>query len=287
MLNSITPVILTYNEAPNIERTLQSLAWADRIVVVDSHSTDATLEILARYPKVDVFSRTFDTHAQQWNYGLAQVETEWVLSLDADYRLSEELVAEMQGLSARSTVDSYFIPFKYCVFGKPLRGTLLPPREALFRKSKANYINDGHTQLLAVNGKASAVKSVIYHDDRKAFGRWLWAQDRYAILEVKKLLTATLDQLSFGDRLRKQKLLAPLVVLIYCLIVRKGIFDGWRGWFYAFQRVLAELILSARLIEASCNPETDIVLEPKAGEPGRPEAKLAPSNRHTADMPVT
>ncbi|WP_309738664.1 glycosyltransferase, partial [Chamaesiphon sp. OTE_20_metabat_361] len=84
----ITPLILTYNEVPNIQRTLQKLDWATEIIVIDSYSEDRTLEILKSYPKIKIFQRKFDTHAQQWNYGLEQVKSEWVLSLDADYVLT-------------------------------------------------------------------------------------------------------------------------------------------------------------------------------------------------------
>jgi glycosyltransferase involved in cell wall biosynthesis len=252
MLQTITPVILTYNEAPNIARSLQQLTWADRIVVVDSFSTDETLEILTQYPQVELFQRSFDSHANQWNYGIQQVRTEWVLSLDADYYLSDELLVEIAALPADEVVDSYCIPFKYCVFGKPLRGTLLPPREALFRKSKALYVDDGHTQLLRVNGTSAMLKSAVYHDDRKPLARWLWAQDRYAILETKKLLNTPVADLTMGDRLRRAIFVAPLIVLIYCLIVRQGVRDGAAGWYYAFQRVLAEILLSIRLLEAQC-----------------------------------
>ena len=80
---------------PNITRTLEKLAWAQRIIVVDSGSTDGTLEILARYPRVALFTRTFDNFADQCNFGLAQVQTEWALSLDADYELSDRLVREL------------------------------------------------------------------------------------------------------------------------------------------------------------------------------------------------
>ena len=145
MLEQITPLILTYNESPNITRTLQSLSWAKRIVVIDSYSTDETLEILSTYPQVEVFQRKFDTHANQWNYGLDQVKSEWVLSLDADYIVTDALIAEIKSLSLNSSIDGYFAKFKYCVFGKPLRGTILPPRQILFRKDKAIYIDDGHT----------------------------------------------------------------------------------------------------------------------------------------------
>ena len=249
MLNEITPLILTFNESPNIDRTLQRLTWAKRIVVIDSYSTDQTLEILKSYPQVKLFQREFDTHANQWNYGLQQVKTEWVLSLDADYVLTEELIAEINALPADSLADSYFAPFKYCVFGKPLRGTLLPPREVLFRKEKAIYFDDGHTQRLRVTGKSAMLSSYIHHDDRKPLSRWLWAQDRYMVIETRKLLETPADKLSFGDRIRQQKILAPFVILFYCLIVNKGILDGWAGWYYAFQRMLAEIVLSIRLIE--------------------------------------
>jgi glycosyltransferase involved in cell wall biosynthesis len=250
MLQEVTPLILTFNEAFNIDRTLKKLTWAHRIVVIDSYSNDSTLEILQSYPQVQIFQREFDTHTNQWNYGLQQVKTEWVLSLDADYLLTDDLISELDALPKDALVDGYLVKFKYCVFGKPLRGTLLPPREVLFRTEKAVYVDDGHTQLLRVDGQSGMLNSYIYHDDRKSLSRWLWAQDRYMVIEVKKLLETPTTDLSFGDRIRRQKILAPLVILIYCLIIHRGILDGWVGWYYAFQRALAEILLSIRLIEA-------------------------------------
>lgn len=249
LLDCLTPVILTYNEEPNLERALKTLTWAKRIVVIDSFSTDETINIAKAYPQVEFFQRVFDTHAQQWNYGLAQVQTEWVLSLDADYQLSDELIAEMANLDPNTPFDGYKIPFKYCVFGRPLRGTLLPPRTALFRRDFATYIDDGHTQLLTVDGQTSALSAAILHDDRKPLSRWLWAQDRYVLLEIEKHRTTLPHELSWGDRIRKTKILAPIVIFFYCLILRGGILDGRAGWYYAYQRVLAELLLSIRLLE--------------------------------------
>lgn len=249
MLAKITPLILTYNEEPNIYRTLEHLTWAKEIIVIDSYSSDNTLEILESYSKVKVFQRKFDTHTQQWNYGLEQVQSPWVLSLDADYSLTDELISEMAALPSDGPIDAYFAKFKYCVFGKPLRATILPPRQVLFRKDKAIYIDDGHTQLLQLDGKSANLSSYIHHDDRKPLSRWLWAQDRYMILEVRKLLETPNNELSKGDRIRRQKVLAPFIILFYCLILKGGILDGWHGWYYAFQRVLAEVLLSIRLIE--------------------------------------
>ncbi|MFZ4641665.1 MAG: glycosyltransferase family 2 protein [Nodosilinea sp.] len=253
-LSTITPLILTYNEAPNLDRTLQQLTWAHRIVVIDSQSTDETLEILSRYPQVETFQRRFDTHAQQWNYGLEQVNTEWILSLDADYILTNALINEFKYLSPPVDIAGYFARYRYCIFGKPLRGTILPPRQVLFRKSRSIYIDDGHTQLLQVNGNSGQLKGYIHHDDRKPLSRWLWAQNRYMVIEAKKLLQTPTAQLSLGDKIRKQKLLAPFVILIYCLILKGGLLDGWRGLYYALQRMFAELLLSLHLIEADQNP---------------------------------
>ncbi|KAF3891260.1 glycosyltransferase family 2 protein [Tolypothrix campylonemoides VB511288_2] len=249
MMEQVTPLLLTYNEAPNIARVLKNLSWANNIIVIDSYSTDGTLEILASYPQVQVFKRKFDTHASQWNYGLEKVTTEWVLSLDADYIVTDELFQEIQSIPLNTFIDGYFVRFKYCVFGKPLHSALLPPRQVLFKKNKAKYIDDGHTQLLRVEGQSSYLSGYIYHDDRKSLSRWLWAQDRYMVIEAQKLTETPNNQLSLGDRIRKQKILAPLIILFYCLILKRGIFDGWHGWYYAFQRVLAEVLLSIHLIE--------------------------------------
>ncbi|NEO08581.1 MULTISPECIES: glycosyltransferase family 2 protein [unclassified Moorena] len=249
MLEKITPLILTYNEAPNIQRTLQQLTWAKTIVVIDSYSTDETLEILDSIPQLQVFQRKFDSFAAQCNYGLGKIESEWVLSLDADYVLTDELISEIQTLQTSPDLNSYSVRFKYCIFGKPLHGTLLPPRKVLYKREKATYQDDGHAHRVIVDGKSAILSAYIHHDDRKPLNRWLWAQDRYMIIEVKKLTQAPKHELSLGDKIRKQKIIAPFIILFYCLILKGGIFDGWHGWYYAFQRMLAETLLSIRLIE--------------------------------------
>jgi glycosyltransferase involved in cell wall biosynthesis len=249
MLEQITPLILTYNEAPNIERTLEQLNWAKEIVIIDSYSEDNTIEILQKYPQVQVDQRQFDNHTNQWNYGLEKITSEWVLSLDADYVLSSELIQEIDNLGLKSNIDGYFVRFKYCIHGKKLRGTLYPPRQVLFRKGKSIFIDDGHTQLIQVNGNFEMLSAYIYHDDRKPLDAWLKAQNNYMIIESKKILETPDNQLSLGDKLRKKKVIAPLIVLFYCLIIKGGIFDGWAGWYYAWQRTLAEILLAIRIIE--------------------------------------
>jgi glycosyltransferase involved in cell wall biosynthesis len=251
-LDQVTPLLLTFNEEVNISRALTCLQWARRIVVIDSGSSDRTLDLLAQFQNVEVFRRVFDTHAMQWNHGLAQICSGWVLSLDADYVVTPDLLHEMTKAicSADATeVDGFRIPFNYCVFGQPLHGTVLPPRIALFRRSAASYHDDGHTQDLVLHGKSVLLQAPILHDDRKALSRWLWAQDRYVCLEVAKLLTTPNQQLSAADRLRKRHVVAPFAVFFLCLIWHRGFLDGWRGWFYAFQRMYVEILLSLMLWE--------------------------------------
>ena len=147
MLNQITPLILTFNEAPNLARTLDRLSWAKDIVIVDSMSTDATRVIASRYPAVRVFERAFTTHAEQWNFGLQQtgIATEWVLALDADFVMTTEAIGEISELSPPPAVAGYRVPFTYCINGTPLRSGVYPPVTVLYRRDAAIYEQDGHT----------------------------------------------------------------------------------------------------------------------------------------------
>jgi glycosyltransferase involved in cell wall biosynthesis len=259
MFESITPLILTYNEAPNIGRILRRLTWAKRIVVIDSYSTDETLEILRSFPQVEVFQREFDTAANQDNYGLDQITTEWALSLDADYLLTDELIEEIKNLNPQDSVNAYWARFKYCVFGKTLRGSLYPPRRILYRREKARYEDDGHTQRVRVEGQTAWLSSYVLHDDRKPLSRWLKSQDRYMLLEVEKLRQTPRGRLGLVDAMRRSKILAPLAVMFYCLILQGGILDGWAGWHYALQRTLAEILLAIRLTEGELSIDNNQV----------------------------
>jgi len=250
MLADITVMILTYNEEPNIRRTLEKLAWARDIVVVDSGSTDATLEIVKGFPQARVVTRRFDSFARQCNYGLEQVRTEWVLSLDADYVLTDEVVAELGGLDFSAGTAGYMTRFVYCVHGHRLRASLYPPRTVLYRRELASYRDDGHGHKVSLEGSTKMLAGAILHDDRKPLERWFGEQIKYAGAEAVKLVAASPADLNRADRIRRMMWSAPFLVLVYTLLVQRLILDGWPGWFYAFQRMLAEVVLSLRLLEA-------------------------------------
>jgi hypothetical protein len=246
----ITPLILTYNEAPNLRRTLEKLTWAERILVVDSFSTDDTLRIAAEFPQVEVIQRRFDNFANQCNFGLESCPSEWVLSLDADYVLSDALLAELQDWKPKPGVVAYFSRFAYCVYGRPLRGSLYPPRAILFRRGCCSYYQDGHAHFLRIGGPSGWLQNLVFHDDRKSFASWVAAQDRYAAMEIDKLTKSHAQQLTLQDRIRRHILFAPALVLVYTLFGKGLILNGWVGWYYAFQRTVVELLISLRLLEA-------------------------------------
>lgn len=249
-LATITPFVLTLDEEPNIGRALDSLSWASRVLVVDSGSTDRTLEIAGSYSNVDLRERAFDSAAGQSNYALGAVDTPWVLALDADYVVPPELVAEIVKLSDESGRSGYFVPFEYRVLGRTLRSSLYPPRQVLFRKQTAIFEQDGHTQRVRVAGPTGRLRSAIVHDDRKDLGRWLRNQAEYAEKEAAKLTAARFGELGWMDRLRATLVLGPPAVTMYCLFARGLVLDGRAGLYYTAQRAIAEGILSLKLMEA-------------------------------------
>jgi len=248
-MRDLTALIITFNERENIERTIAALSWVERIVIVDSFSTDDTIALArAMRPDVIVVERAFDSFARQCNFGLEQIATSWVLSLDADYVVTAELADEIKTLEPAAQVRGFSAGFRYCVFGHRLRTTIYPPRAVLYRRDSARYEDEGHGHKVRIDGSVQALRGKIEHDDRKPLSRWLQSQDAYFKIEARHLLATPNEQLNRQDRLRKKIFFAPWVVLVYLLIGQSLIFDGWPGWYYAFQRSLAETLLSLRLL---------------------------------------
>ena len=249
-MNDITGLVLTHNEAPNIARTLGKLTWLRDVVVVDSLSSDATADIASTFANVRVFKRAFTSHAEQWTFGLTHtgIDTEWVLAIDADYVLTDALVGELQGLTPGPNVAGFSAAFDYCIDGRRLRGAAYPPVTVLYRRTRARYEQDGHTQRVRVDGAVRPLVARIQHDDRKSLSQWLGAQARYMRLEAVKLADATAGSLRTADRLRRWIVVAPPAMFVYCYLIRGGILDGRAGLYYALQRATAELILSLFLV---------------------------------------
>jgi len=248
----LTALLLTWNETANIGRTLAALHWLNNILVIDSGSTDGTLELLAAHPNVRVLHRPFDSFAEQCNFGLDRISTEWVLSLDADYGVPPELARSMPSLLERADQDNlagFSLPFRYCIDGRPLRGSLLPPRTCLYRTLSGRYRDEGHGHRVVIEGEVAPLPFPLLHDDRKPLARWLASQQKYLRIEAANLLGTPSHRLSWVDRLRKHTPLSPLAAITFCLLLRGGLLDGRAGLIYALQRSYAELLLVLMLDE--------------------------------------
>lgn len=262
-LDEVTVLILTLDEAPNIGRTLDALRDFSDIVVLDSGSGDDTLRIVAGFPNARLASRPFDSHANQWNHGLFRcgIERPFVLALDADHVLSRALVEEIARLSPPAAVCGYRARFHYCVFGERLSAALYPPNIVLFRRERCHFIQSGHTQRLVIDGAIAELADRIDHDDRKPLGRWFASQQKYAALEARHLLGSPRDGLRVSDRVRLLAWPSPWLVLVYTLIVKRCALDGWRGWFYALQRMAAEILIALEIIERRWRAETGVAVD--------------------------
>jgi len=244
----LTALVLAWNEAVNIRRCLERLNWVKEVIVVDSGSTDDTLAICHEFGNVRTLVRSFDNHTNQWNFGLSQVSTPWVLCLDADYVCPERLEAEFSEL--QEGMSLFEVRFRYLIFGVPLRGTLYPSKVVLFKSRDFTFMQDGHTQKLDSGTQVPAMlRTTVDHDDRKSLSRWINSQIKYAALEADKLQMANPAELLWKDRVRMWVLIAPILTVPYCLFWKLLILDGWFGALYTLQRVFAELLLSLEILD--------------------------------------
>lgn len=244
----LAALVITYNEEMNIFRTLSAIQWIPEVLIVDSGSTDRTLEIIGQFSNTRIIYRKFDSFANQCNFGLDQLSADWVLSLDADYVLSPQLSFEVSklvsnGVKHISSFQAYRIGFYYCINGKSIRSGLLPPRTCLYQRKCASYVDVGHGHKVMINGNVGQLKSKIYHDDRKPFTTWLETQQRYQRIEAAMLTAKRSKGLPIQDLIRKHTFMAPFSAFFMCLILRRGLLDGKAGIIYAFYRLVAESLL--------------------------------------------
>src|SRR5262249_29691139 len=151
-----------------------------------------------------VFQRAFDSHRNQWEFGLREtgIKTPWVLALDADYVVTSDALAELTRLDPTAETAGYRAKFIYCINGNELHSGIYPPVTELYRCEAASYVQDGHTQRVVINGRVEQLHAPLLHDDRKPLSRWLLSQARYAELESQKIINSDPKTLNLKDRVR-------------------------------------------------------------------------------------
>ena len=245
---AVTPLVLTLDEAPNLGRALASLAWADRVVVLDSGSTDATRAIAERHPNVAFFTRPFDGFKGQTEHGISAtgITSDYVLALDADMAVTPALLAEIEGPFLDAAPAGGLLPFEYRILGRPLLGSLLAPQLRLFRRDAVQVVQEGHGHKFAVAGSVRRFAAPLVHDDRKSVERWARSQIGYSRHEQERMARAA-GSASIKDRLRRTGLM-PLAAGALAYVRAGGPLRGGAALRYAYERVVFECLLAMRLL---------------------------------------
>lgn len=221
----ISALIITHNEERDIERCLASLSFADEIVVLDSFSTDRTIELARRYTD-KVSQREFRGFSEQRNATLDLATNDWILIIDADEVVTSELADQMLHAAASDEFDAYRVPRLTHFLGKPIRycGWYPDMSVRLARKSKSRFGDRLVHETLEVNGRIGVITGDLIHftcHDLEEMIRKMADYSRAAA--TQKLLN--------GERFRLSKLLfAPGLTFLKKYIVKQGYRDGLRGF---------------------------------------------------------
>ena len=186
----ISVVIITKDEANNISGALESVTWAGDVVVVDSGSTDDTAAIARRYTG-HVTTHVWEGYGSQKNYATGLAAHDWVLSLDADERVSPQLAQEIKELmSAAPTMQGYRIPRTPHYLGRWIHSTdWYPDHQLRLYDRRVARWNTRHVhESVAVDGRVGKLRSEIRHYSYRSLSHHLSTIDRYTTLSVKQML---------------------------------------------------------------------------------------------------
>jgi glycosyltransferase involved in cell wall biosynthesis len=262
--------ILTYNEEVEIAACIESaLNLTDDIIVVDSYSSDRTVEIASQY-NIRVVQHTFESHGRQRTWMLETVPTQydWVYILEADERMTPELFAECVKATQSDEYVGYYVAERVLFMERWIRHCTQYPRYQmrLFRKGKVWFDDYGHTEREVCDGATSFLQETYPHyTSGKGFHRWLDKHNRYSTDEAKE----TLNQLEQGkvqwsqiflgktevERRRALKDLSlrlpfrPLVRFVYMYFLLGGWLDGRAGFTWCTLQAFYEYTIVLKVWE--------------------------------------
>lgn len=225
-MNKISVAIITQNEEKNIRECLESLRWADEIVVVDSGSTDKTQEICRQYG-ARVFEERWQGFAGQKNSAVAKARNGWVLSVDADERVPAELQEEIvRVLDQKSPLDGYFLARKNFFLGKWIRRCGWYPdfNLRLFRKDRGHFEDREVHERVEVQGKVGYLRNPLEHFTYRSLSDFIQRLDRYSTLAAREMKKE-------GRRFRYPDLFfRPPFTFIQMYLIRAGFLEGYFGF---------------------------------------------------------
>ena len=259
----ISVLILTLNEEDNIADCINSVPWRDDVHVLDSGSTDGTLEI-ARQLGASTTHREFDGYASQRNAGFAlPFKNDWIVMLDADERMTPELATEIEKKLAAADEDlvMFRVRRRDMFMGQWLRRSSGYPTwfPRIFRKGMVKVereINEVYTPL----GQAMQLQEHIDHYPfNKGINWWYDRHNRYSTREAQ-LIVQRSDEVDFSNIFKDPtarraclKAIAyrlpmrPLLTFLYLYVARGGFLDGKAGWIYANMRLSYEIMINSKV----------------------------------------
>ena len=181
-MEKITAIIPTFNEQANIKEAIESVLWCDEVIVVDSFSTDKTIEIVKSFPQVRLLQREYEYSASQKNWTIPQASHSWIFLLDADERPTPELVTEIKDVVKKGTKYSGFWIYRRNNFmGKRIdySGWQSDKVIRLFKKDECKYQNKHVHAEIEAKGEISILKNKLIHYTYLDLASYLKKADRY------------------------------------------------------------------------------------------------------------
>jgi glycosyltransferase involved in cell wall biosynthesis len=230
MGKSLSVAIITRNEEANLPRTLESIRWADEVVIVDSGSTDGTVEIAWNFG-TKVIREEWHGFGCQKNLAIEHCTSEWVLSLDADEEVSQSLAQEITRLLEGATdVDAYFIPRRNLFLDRWMRhgGYYPDPKLRLFRKGAAWFEERAVHETLQSAGATRTLHGDLIHHAYPTLENYIEHMNRYSTLGAEQAVEKGKSSHSLPAFLWNV-LLSPVATFFYNYILRLGFLDGREG----------------------------------------------------------
>jgi glycosyltransferase involved in cell wall biosynthesis len=251
MKNGITVIVLTLNEESNISYCLKNvIGWANEIIILDSHSTDSTVAV-AESLGAKVYFRIFDNYAKQRNYAINElpIANNWILFLDADEWLTEELKEEIHNTIAETNYDGFLIKRRFYFFGKWIKyGGYYPSWNLrLFRKGIAKVSREINEHV-EIKGRVGKLKYDMVDENHKGLSFWLSKHIQYAQLEAQQFSTLNDLKMKFVGNPAERKnwirhkiwnkimppIVRPFIYFFYTYFLRFGFLDGRVGFIFHF-----------------------------------------------------
>ena len=225
-MSKLSVYVIAYNDEPNMRACLESVAWADELIVVDSHSTDATEKISREFTD-KVFQHEFKGFGQLRNEAVAHTTHDWVFSLDTDERATPEIRDEIRWTLERGPeADAYFVPRRNYFLGRWIRHCGWYPdyrQPQLFRKSRMRYREELVHEGFELEGRAGYLKAHILQYPFRDIDHYLTKMDRYSDLMARQMVEQ-------GRRFRTHQLVThPLFTFLKMYLGRAGFLDGMPG----------------------------------------------------------